>query len=66
MSVLAAAHSFGVSEVTLRRYRKKYRDLQNTPSNEGRFNGTFSNTQLKELYEFVIAIDRRTFGLTEV
>ncbi len=39
--------------------------LEDLPVNGGRYKDTFSEKELKELYDYVVAISKRAFGLTK-
>ncbi|VEN62839.1 unnamed protein product, partial [Callosobruchus maculatus] len=63
-SVNSAAKEHGIPEPTLRRYLRKYDD-EIFPCNAGRFKPTFSEEQLQNLFQYIVAIDKRAFGLTK-
>ncbi|XP_055639891.1 uncharacterized protein LOC129777567 [Toxorhynchites rutilus septentrionalis] len=44
LSVPGASKQFGVPEPTLRRYRRKYPDMEDTSSNKDRFKATFRSS----------------------
>ncbi|VEN38968.1 unnamed protein product, partial [Callosobruchus maculatus] len=63
-SVNSAAKEHGIPEPTLRRYLRKYDD-EIFPCNAGRFKPTFSEGKLQNLFQYIVAIDKRAFGLTK-
>ncbi|KAG5879604.1 hypothetical protein JTB14_025251 [Gonioctena quinquepunctata] len=63
-SVNSAAKENGILEPTLQRYLRKYED-EIFPSYAGWFKTTFSEEQLNNLFQYILNIDKRAFGLTE-